>query len=193
MMIHPLKILVEYYCSTGDRCEYDYVVNQALSLYIHKTCHHLRVNLISLLHSDPSSPSRSCMLGNGDISICNHPCHLFLLDPNTIIRACNSPINLKFQTSVGRTTPTNKPEYSYRVYSYGCTTELCNGNAKQQQIEKLIKADDGECLLLLEDGNQTTTSVTTYEPITVPHNQAMLHSKSFLLCIICLLKREFFF
>ncbi len=174
--------IVEYYCSTGDRCEYEYAINQVLSLYIQKTCHRLRVNLISLLHSDPSSSSRSCMVDDGDASICDQPCYLLSINPNETRRTCDRPRNLEFETTIGRTTPTNKPEYSHRLYAYACTTELCNGNAKQQQIEKLLKSDDGECFLFLEDGNQTI-----YETTPIPHNQTIIYSNSILLYIICFL------
>ncbi len=57
--------------------------------------------------------------------------------------------NLEFQITVGRTTPINKPEYKYRLYSYACTTELCHGYSRQQEIEQLIKSDNEECLIFL--------------------------------------------
>ena len=178
--------IVEYYCSTGDLCEYAYVLNQALSLYIHKTCHHFRVNLISLLHSDPSSTTRSCITSDGSIAKCDHPCDLFSVNPNHTVRQCDGQTDLDFQTSVGRTTPVNKPEYDYRLYSYACTTELCNGDAVQEQIVNLIESDDGECLFFL-DQNQTMTTTTT------PSNHAMSYSKSFFLCILSFSLNLFYF
>jgi hypothetical protein len=175
--------IVEYYCSTEDHCEYNYVVNQALNLYIHKTCHHFRVNLISLLHSDPSSSSRSCVLNSGDISPCDNPCQLSFLNPNLISRTCDSRRNLEFETTVGRTTPINNPAYDYRFYTYTCTTELCNGLEMQDKIQKLIQSDDGECLVFLENINQTTTR----HP-----NQAISYPKSCSLFMICFLLSSIF-
>jgi hypothetical protein len=142
-------------------------------------------NLISLLHSDPSSSSRSCLINNGDISVCDQPCSLSFVDPNDTFRICENQQSLTFQTTVGRSTPTNKPEYNYRMYAYACTTELCNGVAKQQEIEKLLQPDNGECLIDLDDGNKTTTSgvTPTFLP-TAHHNQAISFSKSFIFLII---------
>ncbi|CAF1162098.1 unnamed protein product [Adineta steineri] len=179
------KTKVEFYCSSSSLCEINYVITQALPVYIHKTCHHLRVNLISLLHSNPSSSSRSCMMNDDSVSKCDQPCKLFSPNPNQTLRGCESSSNLEFQTTIGRTTPTNKPEYDHRLYSYTCTTELCNGYEKQQEIEKLIKSDNGECLSFLEDINQTTT--------TTSYNQATSYSKSFYLPVIYFLHMKFFF
>jgi hypothetical protein len=179
--------VIEYYCSTGDRCEYDYVLNQALPLYIHKTCQHLRVNLIALLHSDPASTHRPCLLDDGDVSVCDKPCELFYVNPNQTLRSCDGQRDLTFQTTVGRSTPTNKPDYDYRLYAYACTTTLCNGFPEQDNIEKLLQSDDGECLIHFDDGNTTTTSVTPTSTTTTYHNHAISFSKSFVLFVFCFL------
>jgi hypothetical protein len=169
--------MVEYYCSTGDRCEYNYVVHQLLPLYIHKTCHHFRANLISLLHSDPSSTNRSCLSDSGDVLKCDNPCELVFFHPNLTLRNCDADRNLQFETTVGRTTPTNKPEYDYRLYAYTCTTEMCNGFEMQNKIDKLIETDDGECLIFLQKSSATTTI----------NHEGILYSKSFLLFLLCIL------
>ncbi len=136
--------MVEHYCSTDDHCDYDYVVNQALPLYIHKTCQHFQLNLISLLDSDPSS-----LLNNGNISICNQPCEFIFVNPNQTLHTYYNQNNLEFQTTVGRTKQINKPEYNYRLYSYACTTELSNGFSKRQEIEQLIKSNNEDRLIFL--------------------------------------------
>ncbi|UJR23048.1 hypothetical protein I4U23_026074 [Adineta vaga] len=178
--------VVEYYCREGDRCEYEYIVNNILPFYIHKTCHRLRVQLIARLHGDPSSTSRTCVInGDSDTSTCGQPCELFFNNPNETLRRCDSPKDLQFQTTVGQTTPINKPEYNYRLYSYTCTTDLCNSYAKQQEIERLIKSDDGECLVFLENINQTSTTTI------VPYSQGSFNSNFLLLIIFYLLTMKY--
>ena len=151
--------VIEYYCSTGDRCEYKYALEEALPRYLHKTCHLFRAKVIALLHSDPTSTSRACLIEDGTEVICNNPCELFYTSPNKTLRSCDAQRNLEFQTSVGRSTPTSKPEYDHRLYAYACTTQGCNGFTTQGAIESLILADDGECLTELNN-NQTTSGTT---------------------------------
>lgn len=150
--------IIEYYCSTGDACEYKYAVDEALPLYKHKTCHLFRAKIISLLHSEPSSTSRACIVEDGTEKICAYPCELFYTSPNQTLRSCDAQRSLEFQTTVGRSTPTNKPEYTYRLYAYACTNQGCNGYTKQDAIEKLMREDDGECLIFLDNNNQTTST-----------------------------------
>lgn len=151
--------VIEYKCSTGDLCERNYVLDEALPEFLKKTCIRTRAKLISLLHADPSVHSRPCMLADGTEAICDKQCELFYQSPDKVQRDCDNQRNLEFQTSVGVSTPTNKPEYKYRLFAYACTTPACNAFATQGRIEKLLRDDDGECLVSLNSTIEPTTTI----------------------------------
>ena len=141
---------IEYYCSTGDRCDFNYVRDQALALYTHKHCANFREQLSSLLYANPPTSTRQCMSKTSNVSSCDRPCVLSFINPTDTLRICEGEQYLGFRTAVGRSTPESKPEYNYRLYAYSCTTPVCNGYDTQARVEKLIDSDNGDCLITLK-------------------------------------------
>jgi hypothetical protein len=190
-----IEHVVEYYCSTGDDCDLNYVKDKALPLYTEKSCQNFRSELIRYLNPDPSSAQRDCFQNDNTTSLCILPCELQYQNPNSISRSCTGIVDIGFETTVGQSTPINKPEYNSRSITYGCSSEMCNGIPMQQRIQRLISLDNGECIITLNDTIDTTTSVplTTTTTATIkPGNQAITFSKSFILIIFILCFVYFF-
>lgn len=151
--------VIEYYCSSGDLCERNYVLDEALPQFLKKTCFFIRTKLIALLRADPSVKQRACMIADGEEVICDKQCELFYQAPGKVKRDCDNQRNLEFQTTVGYSTPINKPEYQYRLFAYACTTPACNAYTTQAKIEKLLREDDGECLVGFNSTIEPTTTI----------------------------------
>ena len=175
---------VEYYCSTGDRCELDYVTTKLIPFYAAKKCQHLQAKLVQYLHANSTSAMRECFLNESGIGACPSLCSLLHEHADKITRSCDDHARLLFQTSAGRSTPTNHPDYEHRLFSYGCTSPLCNGPVVQKHIQKLIEADNSECLLGLDP--PTSTSTTQPMTSTLNPNQASSVSASSVFTILIL-------
>ena len=187
---------VEYYCSTGDNCDLNYVKDIAIPQYSAKTCTDFRTQLIRYLNPDNAPAERDCFQIDNSTSLCNLPCQLEYHNPNSISRSCDGTIDIGFETTVGQSTPTNKPEYNSRQFAYGCMTEMCNGIEMQYRIQRLISMDNGECMIILNKTFESTTSILTTIPMTTTtpkhHNHGTTFSKSFIL-IIFILNFVYFF
>jgi hypothetical protein len=177
---------VEYYCSTGDNCDLDYVQNIAIPLYVRKSCQHFRSELIKYLHPNSSSPHRYCLQNNSSPVLCELACDIIYNNPDNIYRSCDGQVDLTFDTKYGQSTPINKPDYSYRSFAYACTSELCNGIVIQNRIQRLVDLDNGECMILLNETIGSTTSAlpTTTTTTMKPRSTAAAFSKSFILIIV---------
>jgi hypothetical protein len=171
---------VEYYCSTGDHCDLDYVENIAIPIYTPKSCEKFRSQLIQYLNPDPPTHERDCYINENTTLKCDLPCEFIYDNPDKISRSCEGDLDLMFETIIGESTPINKPEYHYRTWKFSCTTSLCNGKEMQQRIEDLIRLDDGECLSFFNQPNETTTYI--------PSKSTSTFSKSYYLIIfiICI-------
>ena len=142
---------VEYFCSTGDRCELNFIEQQALPLYSQKKCDRFQSILYKNLVSEPVTTQRECFFNETIVTFCSEPCNLIYTNSTQIQRSCNDLVDLSFETFIGQSTPVNKPEYKDRSFSYGCSTPLCNGPAMQEQLKDSIENDRGECLILLNE------------------------------------------
>ena len=151
---------VDYSCSTSNKCELDYVQKTAIPRYAGKNCTEFKADLMRQLYSNQTS-HRECFLNDTQAYLCDEPCDLLHYGINQTNRACDGRVDLAFETSIGQSTPVNKPEYLYRTYSYACTTEFCNGAVLQKTVEILIHRDEGQCLIVLNDTIDTTTTSTS--------------------------------
>lgn len=150
---------IEHFCSTGDHCDLNYVENIAIPKYSSKACDDLRSEFIQYLNPNPPSFERDCYLNENTTLKCNQPCEFMYNNPNEISRSCDGELNMMFKTTVGLSTPINKPENYFRKWDYACTTSLCNGKPMQEHIEKLIYSDNEKCLIIFNQTNETTTHI----------------------------------
>lgn len=162
---------VEYYCSTGDSCDLDYVRMKAIPLFSRKQCDNFQKELMKYLHPNSTSLQRECFVSETTFARCDLPCDL-LYSPDRIIRSCDGQVDLTFETSVGQSTPINLPEFRTRLFSYGCTGQFCNGQVMQGIIQKLIDSDQGQCLISLNETAVTSTSTFTTPSSSADYNQA---------------------
>lgn len=185
---------LEYYCSTGDRCELDFITTKVIPSYATKRCQHLQTKLIQYLHPNSTSSHRECFLNETEIGACSSLCSLLHVHADYIKRSCDDHARHLFETSAGRSTPSNHPDYEHRLFSYGCTSQLCNGPVIQKHIQTMIDTDNGECLLGLDPPASSTTAPMTSTSTTPPMaststmnpNQASSLSASLLFTILIL-------
>ena len=171
---------VEYFCSTGDACELDYVRTIAIPKYSRKRCGDFQKELMKYLHPNSTSLQRNCYVSETTLMLCNLPCDLFYT-PDAVKRACDGQVDVAFETSVGRSTPIDLPDYRARLFAYGCTGQLCNGPVMQKVIEKLIDSDQGQCLISV---NETTTSGTPSTLVDPTQGRAFIFVSSFMIIFI---------
>jgi hypothetical protein len=200
-----IRHTVTYYCSTGDNCDLNYVKTKAIPLYAPKACQDFRKLLVERLYPDPSSSHRDCFLNDTATLLCEQPCDLSYNSSNQISRSCGGRVDLAFETTVGQSSPVNKPEYTNRIFAYACTPGLCNGLVMQNLIRKMITTDNGECMIFLNETIETTTStfastnpsmitstIITTTTATTHHNHATTFSNSFISIIFILFFQYFF-
>ncbi len=166
---------IDYFCSTDNYCDLEFVRNIALSILTPKSCTKFRSQLIQYLNPDPQSTDRDCYRSENTTFKCDKPCELIYKNPNETVRSCDGQLKLEFQTTVGQSTPIDKPEYQYRTWSFSCTSQLCNGQSMQQRVENLIDFDHGECMISFKETNETTTAL--------PSKSASIYSQLFSLFI----------
>ena len=166
---------IDYYCSTGDYCDLEFVRNFALPVFTPKSCTRFRSKLIEYLDPEPLSKHRNCFHGDDATVQCDRPCELIYKNPNETTRSCDGQLKFEFQTTVGQATPIDKPEYEYRTWSFACTGNICNGISMQRRIENLILFDQDQCLVTLKQTNETTTPL--------PSKSASIYSQLFSLLI----------
>ena len=183
---------VDYSCSTGNQCDLDYVRNTAIPLYAEKDCTEFKADLMQQLYFNDTS-RRECFLNETYVYLCDQPCDLLYDGFNQTERSCDGRVDLAFETSIGESTPVNKPEYLYRTYSYGCSTEFCNGPILQKVIEILIHRDEGQCLIGFNNTidttttSSTTTTTTEKTPTSSTNFASMIQTTSFLILFFNLL------
>lgn len=153
---------VDYSCSTSNSCNLDYVQNIAIPVYSQKNCSTLKFELILTLYTNQTI-QRDCFVNDTFASLCTAPCDLLYDNSGRTARGCDGRVDLAFETSIGVSTPVNKPEYRARTYAYGCNTPLCNGLIFQKRVETLLDRDlvqDG-CLISLNSTFETTVTSTS--------------------------------
>ena len=85
--------VVQYFCSTGDNCDLNYVKDIAIPQYSAKTCTDFGTQLTRYLNPSDAPAVRDCFQIDNSISFCQSSCQLEYHNPNNISRSCDGTVD----------------------------------------------------------------------------------------------------